>query len=724
MMKHIVPIAIALGVAAADLAAAQTTRLPPVSIEDTLAFRQIEQVQIKPDGAQVAFVTRKAILGTRKNEDTFMTVPADGGASRALLSGDEIQLTNWDKGGRLSCVLRKLDSSTQVVQVNIESGRTDVLWQTDLTVENAATAANGRFCLVAIRVPRERMSEQQAKDDGFVFEYGRDTFESLAQHYDVAWLDVFAVDAAKTARKVARLPYEGIQHPANNYVADLSIASDDRKAALTLIREGKPTQGGPSVNPDIAVLDLQSGVFEPVLPGSLHVEVAATWLSGSERLFFFSNGEGKIYDTKSKSIDALTWAKLKSPFGARFGNSHYESATDSVTYRQPAGGLGHVFFKDHTMQFDDDAPDGASYTRDGARYAFVSESSQQRPEVAVRDMKSGDSRRLTDLNAYLDQRALGKVEKWTFTNRYGAEATGYLMYPAFYEQGKRYPLLLASYGFRGKFPLIAEWHTSFPAQTLAGEGYAVLMLNLPSGVLTGQAVTGNPRQARENEGWQVLSTFETAIEDLVKRGIADPDRLGIYGWSHGGFVVEFLLAHSKLHFKAACLGEGGDYNPGEYWIWGNRTWPAILTNLYGGPLTTKTAAGYLEFAPSLNVNKVNTPLLMEFATIGKNYGAEFYIPMREMGVPAELVFYDREKHNFERPTVRFVSMNRKVDWFNFWMLGTEDPAPAKAEQYTRWKKMKADWKSGPGVAKNDADLLQQGAANFDGAAAVRRIAAR
>jgi hypothetical protein len=334
--------------------------------------------------AQVAFVTRKAILGTRRNEDTLMTVPADGGASRGLLTGDEIQLTNWDKSGRLTCVLRKLDSSTQVVQVNVESGRTEVLWQTDLTVENAATGANRRFCLVAVRVPRERMSEQQAKDDGFVFEYGRDTFESLAQHYDVAWLDVFAVDAAKTARKVARLPYEGIQQPASNYLADLSIAADDRKAALTLIREGKPTQGGPSFNPNIAVLDLQSGVLEPVQPGSPYVEVAATWLGGSERLFLFSNGEGKIYNTTSKSIDSLTWAKLKSPFSARFGNSRYGSATDSVTYRQTAGGLGHVFFKDHTVQFDDNALDEASYTPDGARYAFVSESSQHPPLVAVR----------------------------------------------------------------------------------------------------------------------------------------------------------------------------------------------------------------------------------------------------------------------------------------------------------------------------------------------------
>jgi dipeptidyl aminopeptidase/acylaminoacyl peptidase len=177
---------------------------------------------------------------------------------------------------------------------------------------------------------------------------------------------------------------------------------------------------------------------------------------------------------------------------------------------------------------------------------------------------------------------------------------------------------------------------------------------------------------------------------LVQRGIADPDKLGIYGWSHGAFIVQFILAHSKMRFAAASLGEGGDYNPGEYWYSGGTSWPDIFKNVYGGPLTAKTAAAYLEFSPALNVDKVTTPLLMEYANVrNANYGAEFYVPLREQGVPAELVIYDDEEHNFKRPTVRQASMQRKVDWFNYWMLGKEDPDPAKAGQYTRWRQMRS-----------------------------------
>lgn len=691
-MKHSLQYAIVSFLGLGACVAAQAQKFPSVSIEDTLAFREIRQVQMKPDGAAVAFVTRRAIVGTRKNEDSIMVVPASGGATRTLFSGGEIELQGWDAGSRSLYALNRQDSGTQIVQVNVESGQADILWRTDLTVESVAASPDGRSCVVAVRVPRERKPQEEAQDAGIVYEYGSHSFSTLLERYEIEWIDVLSIDnTSKTARRIARLPYEGIASPARNYVEHIAISPDNRKAALTTMRQGRSTEGGAPNNVDIAVLDLQSGQLDPVMP-TIYSEIAATWLGGSDRLFFFSNEEGKIYATGPKSVTSLAWARLKSPNYARYGDSRYDLSTDTVTFRQVRA-LGRISFKERKIDSDESVLEGVSYSADGTRYALISEGSELRPEVGVREVKHGETRRLTELNAYLDQRALGKVEKVTITNGYGTEAIGYLMYPADHQQGKRYPLLIAFYFFRGKFPITAEWHTSFPAQTLSGEGYAVLMLNKPSGLKSAQLLAGDPRQARENEGWQVLSTFEAAVATLVDRGIADPDKIGLYGWSHGAFIVEFLLAHSKLNFAAACLGEGGDYNPGEYWIWGNKSWPAILTNTYGGPLTNRTAAAYLEFAPSLNVDKVNTPLLMEYRNVRNgNYGAEFYIPLKEMGVPAELVLYDDEAHNFERPTVRFASMHRKVNWFNFWMLDKEDLAPAKAQQYERWRKMKAEWK--------------------------------
>lgn len=75
--------------------------------------------------------------------------------------------------------------------------------------------------------------------------------------------------------------------------------------------------------------------------------------------------------------------------------------------------------------------------------------------------------------------------------------------------GIRYPIIIGTYGFQGKFITDAEWHSSFPAQTLAGEGYLVLLLNAPG---SSQGFTGDSKTARQLEGWNKLETFEQAVD--------------------------------------------------------------------------------------------------------------------------------------------------------------------------------------------------------------------
>jgi len=319
-------------------------------------------------------------------------------------------------------------------------------------------------------------------------------------------------------------------------------------------------------------------------------------------------------------------------------------------------------------------------------------------------MAGGAVQSLTHLNPELDGRSLAKVERIEVINDFGTRSDAYLVWPVGYNPGQRYPLIVGTYGFRGRFLTVAEWHSSFPVQTLAGRGYAVLLVNLPS-LMSAQKLPDDPARARENEGWQVQSTFESSIRRLISQGLADSDRVGLYGWSHGVFVVEFLLAHSRMKFRAACVGEGGDYNPGGYWLWGMPTWPKIFQNAFGGPLTARTAASYLEFSPVLSVDRIDTPLLMEFRREAAVAGLEFLVPLRTLGKPAELVSYDGEEHNFVRPGARFASMNRKVDWFDYWMQGKADPDPAKAEQYARWRKMKSEWETKK--AENGANLQGQ-----------------
>ena len=97
---------------------------------------------------------------------------------------------------------------------------------------------------------------------------------------------------------------------------------------------------------------------------------------------------------------------------------------------------------------------------------------------------------------------------------------------------------------------------------------------------------------------------------------------------------------------------------------------------------------YIAFSPFFNVDRVKAPLLLEFAGDNAVGGFEMYSSLRYLGIPAELVVYKDEEHNFVKPKARVASMNRKADWFNYWLLDKKDPAPLKQEQYKRWDLMK------------------------------------
>jgi dipeptidyl aminopeptidase/acylaminoacyl peptidase len=317
------------------------------------------------------------------------------------------------------------------------------------------------------------------------------------------------------------------------------------------------------------------------------------------------------------------------------------------------------------------------------------EDSHTPPDITVLDLRTGKLDPLTDLNPECKYYRLGKIEKLEVKNKYGTEEIAYLLYPVNYQPGQKYPLIVATYGFSGGFITDAEWHSSFPAQTLAGEGYVVLLLNVTSS--TGQEVANDPERARWAEGWNMLATVDAAVQLINSMGLSDGRRIGLYGWSHGAFVVQFVAAHSNL-FQAFAMGEGGDWNPGGFWLSGSRVVTQIYHNLFGGAPHGQMLKAYEDFSPSMNVNNIHAPMLFEFA--GQSpVGMELYVYMRDAKLPAELVFYDQEEHIFVKPRARLAAMARKVDWFNYWLLDEKDPNPAKQEQYRRWDEMKQEWEA-------------------------------
>jgi dipeptidyl aminopeptidase/acylaminoacyl peptidase len=294
---------------------------------------------------------------------------------------------------------------------------------------------------------------------------------------------------------------------------------------------------------------------------------------------------------------------------------------------------------------------------------------------------SNASRVLWDPNPQLKNISLGEVSIFRWKDGKGREMEGDLYKPANYHPGERYPLVILTHGnYADQFRPSGLFTTAFGAQELASTGIAVLQ------------VLENCIGGAENpdEGPCAVSVYESAVDRLAAEGLVDREKVGIIGFSHTCFYVMFALTmNSTLHLRAASVNDGymNDYlqfmaepSPGKSEPW-NGAAP------FGEGLQL-----WLKRSPSFNLDKIDAPLLMMSGTGGQGSGGLFmwgpYAGLYSLKKPVDLILLNTSEHGITNPAVRMVSQGTNVDWFRFWLQGYEDPDPARAEQYKRWRQLR------------------------------------
>jgi dipeptidyl aminopeptidase/acylaminoacyl peptidase len=309
------------------------------------------------------------------------------------------------------------------------------------------------------------------------------------------------------------------------------------------------------------------------------------------------------------------------------------------------------------------------------------------PDLWLLDATSGKTTRLTEINPELSEQTLGEVERITWTGSISTKHRGYLIYPVGYESGARYPCVIMCkswdetfiHGGNGGFI------GNFAPQALANCGFVVLMLEDALGPY--RKGTWAKLPGGVSEAFRAMDAFETAKRELDRRGLIDPSRVGIMGFSRSSWTVDFTITHSKEPWAAAVSADSGIYSYGTYL--GDKNVRSGMAAMYGGPPYAENLKAWLDYAPAFSAGRVRTPLLMQYH--GKvSMAAEFYSALTTLGKPVELVLFPKGKHVLELPLQRVGSMQGSVDWFRFWLQGHEDSDPQYPEQYTRWRKLRAE----------------------------------
>ncbi|HKC86294.1 MAG TPA: prolyl oligopeptidase family serine peptidase, partial [Blastocatellia bacterium] len=172
--------------------------------------------------------------------------------------------------------------------------------------------------------------------------------------------------------------------------------------------------------------------------------------------------------------------------------------------------------------------------------------------------ENGALRQLTRQNdALFTELEIAPTEDVGFKSKDGAEIHGLLTYPAGYVKGTKVPLLLRIHGG----PNGQDQHSfSLERQLFAANGYAVLAVNYRGGAGRGQKFS---RAIFADWGHYEVEDLQAGVDHVIKMGVADPDRLGVGGWSYGGILTDYMIA-SDTRFKAATSGAGTAFTVSYY----------------------------------------------------------------------------------------------------------------------------------------------------------------
>jgi dipeptidyl aminopeptidase/acylaminoacyl peptidase len=670
-LKTLKAIAVLAGVAAVSLGStAQTTRkvapkpAKDSAVETMFGLRDFQQAEISPDGKRVAWVESLPGAGGAPSPNSAIYVadisaPAtkkritagDGKAAHEehdiAWSGDSKQLaflSDAPKAGQLQLFVASATGGAAKQLTHVKGFLAGPGWSPDsktialLFTENATRAAGPLVAetpdegVVSEDFLEQRLTlvdaataslRQLSPADMYVYEFDwapdskQLAITSAHGNGDDNWYiaGLFAIDAASGALRDVQ-PKPGMQ------IANPRWSPDGKQIIfIGGLMSDEPIPGG-----DVYVTYSNGGELRNLTPASKSTVTSAAWLPKSEGILITGIAAGETF-VERLSLDGTTTFHWKGPETLAHG--------EFVPY--------------------------VSVASDGRTTAVVRASFSKAPEVWAGPI--GDWKQITHVNAALKP-AWGEAKSLRWTTNIGS-VQGWLIYPSDFDPAKKYPLVVYVHGgpawaFTPKFP--DRWNYPF---ALPAHGFFVLEPNPRGSYGMGEKfVRANVKDFGYGDFLDIMAGVDKAIQEAP----VDPERLGITGWSYGGFMTMWAVTQTN-RFGAAVAGAGlSNYlsyygeNKIDQWMI-----PYFGATVYDDPVV------YAKSSPINFIKKAKTPTLI---VVGDRDGEcpapqsyEFWHALKTLGVPTEFVIYPNEGHLFANPMHSRDVIDRTVMWFGQYLGG-------------------------------------------------------
>jgi dipeptidyl aminopeptidase/acylaminoacyl peptidase len=459
------------------------------------------------------------------------------------------------------------------------------------------------------------------------------------------------------------------------HVLSFDWSPDGSKVAYAAQRS---PQGRDAFQVDIYELDLGSGRETPLVvqPGQ---DLAPAYSRDGRLLAFYSqHGSLSYFGQRQVGVVAAGGGAVHyvtdrldgDVFG---GATKFWWSNDGHDLIFGAGkGTSNYLFANHLSTGESERLDCAltgtasfSVSHDGRHIAWIQSSITQPGDVYLLDTATGHQLRLTDANPQARDYSLVNAQTVRWKSKDNLEIEGVLRQPFDYAKGRRVPLLTILHG--GPTGVALESFPvpkAYPTQLFLEAGFAVFEPNFRGSINYGPEFR---LRTIESQGFGDMDDIMTGIDMLIARGIADPERLGVMGWSYGGYLSAWIIAHTN-RFKAASIGACSTdwvswYAPS---IANKESAPEVMWEYFGGPPWNRLEV-YNRHSTRAFLKNVKTPSLVQHGEYDIDSGPEVYVALRDLNVPVSYVTYPREGHGISEPMHQRDLMRRHLEWFEKWL---------------------------------------------------------
>jgi dipeptidyl aminopeptidase/acylaminoacyl peptidase len=539
------------------------------------------------------------------------------------------------------------EATTQIYLLRNEGGKAERLTSVPGGVEDFAYSPDGKMiAFIARDQPTAKEQERQAAgDDGIEvdrnFKYSRLWVASLADRKAVqitkkdfeinefAWSprgDEIALVVART------------QMPEDSLLFSLVVVNRSTGDVARTLSTNVELTGGLRWSPDGRWITFYEG--PPTKEFSAWVSVVAASGSGTVR---------PLMKDYSGTVYALDWTAdskhllAQSMAGTRQALLTIDSTTGAI--RKLADFIG--------SQWD------WSFSTNGQTIVYAGQTSESPSDIWVWN-KDAQPLKITDFNPQTKSWRLGKVREVEWKNsKDGLTRRGVLITPPGYKAGNLYPTIVNTHP--GDTPWWAGFHSKWWAwgQLLASNGYVVFLPNT-------RGVSGEGwrlHAAIGHWGGMAFQDLLDGVDYLVEQKIADPNRLGIGGWSNGGFMTEYAITRTT-RFKAAVAQAG---HSDMFSLYGTSDLHAAM-RLSNPASPYYNRKSYDDDSPITLIRNCRTPTLLIHGVndrgvpVGQAY--EFYRGLKDVGVETEMVVYPREGHSIQEYGHQLDVQKRVMAWFD------------------------------------------------------------